>query len=665
MCGICGLWHLNGQPVDPALLVRMRDSMAHRGPDGAGCALFDPRDPTKLALFGQEQAIEPRSAAMDARFSLGLGHRRLAIIDLASGDQPMSNEDGTVWIVYNGEIYNYRELRGELQARGHVFRTASDTEVIIHAYEEYGVECPMRLNGIFAFALWDGRRRSLFLARDHYGVKPLYWCLQDGTFRFGSEIKAILSDPSVPRQMNLDALYMCLMLRYVPAPDTLFQGIGKLPPGGFLVISSQGTREGSFWGDASEIARDRALPDLLADLQARMEAAVARQMVADVPIALSLSSGVDSGTLLALMSQHSADPVRCFTVGFEGRERQSELEGARRLAARFGAGFEGRIIAEREYGEFMERYVWHLEEPVGNESAPAYYFVARMAHERGIKVLLNGQGPDEAFAGYNRHRGAGYVQALSWAHWPVRLAYPWLARLPLPESARRMALTLTGSSEEERFLLIYSIMAPLDLQALLAPEVWRATDRDAPARFVRAQLARAPRGSMMERMTYMDVRTSLSDNLLLCEDKMAMAASVEARVPFLDLELMDLAERIPGCLKVRGQQGKAIHKAACRRWLPDEVVYGRKIGFDNAMDQWLKGALGRQSRNALERNDSFAATYLQPNRVRDLLKEHKAGLRDHQRLLFMLLSFESWHRLFIQGEESGPGSAREMKWRRT
>src|SRR5438132_783179 len=340
MCGICGIWNVDGSPVDADLLNRMRDALAHRGPDGAGSVLFDVAGASEPVVLRDAAPRNPPAERSPAALSLGLAHRRLSIIDLDTGDQPMCNEDGTVWVVFNGEIYNYRELRHELRAAGHVFRSCSDTEVIVHAYEEEGVHCMARFNGIFAFALWDVRERRLLLARDHFGVKPLYYHFRDGTLRFASEIKAILADPRVPREVDLDALNLCLTLRHTPSPWTMFRGIARLPQASRAVVERGRLTVEQYWHGPSEPADashdEPALTEAMAGL---LERAVERQMISDVPISLSLSSGVDSSALLALMARHSAGPVRAFTVGFAGREDASEVGPASMTARQFGADF--------------------------------------------------------------------------------------------------------------------------------------------------------------------------------------------------------------------------------------------------------------------------------------------------------------------------------------
>jgi len=653
MCGICGLWNRNNKPVDAALLVKMRDSMAHRGPDGAGCILFNAQGLADPVLFGTLDKLDGSFSIHNSQFNLGLGHRRLSIIDLNTGDQPMGNKDGSVWIVFNGEIYNYRELRSELLARGHVFRTASDTEVIIHAYEEFGKDCPTRLNGIFAFAIWDARRQSLFLARDHFGVKPLYYCQRGDRFYFASELKAILCAPSVPRELDLDALNLCLTFRHTPAPWTLLKGIFKLPPGHSLSVTRHSVQRHHYWDDTTTIDRAATKREWVERLQVALEAAVVRQMVSDVPIGISLSSGVDSSTVLALMSEHAGEPVHAFTVGFAGREASSEVEPARRMAARFGAKFYEQVIAAEDYADFMTRYMWHLEEPVGNESAAAYYFVAEMARQQGVKVLLNGQGADEAFAGYGRYLGAAYSRWLRFGTAPpLRWVLPrLLAGTLLGERYHRFLFTLGAADEGDRFLRVYSIFNDDVKRKLIRPEVLAQMDVDLPGSYVQEQLSRAPQGTALERMTYIDARTSLPDNLLLCEDKMAMAAGVEARVPFLDLELMAVAEKIPGKFKLRGLRDKYIHRRACTGWVGKEVTSRPQIGFDNAVDLWLRAQLGEHMRQIVEVPDSFTHTYLNPEYVLCLMQEHVDKRRDHQRILFLLLSLESWHQVFVRGRK--------------
>jgi asparagine synthase (glutamine-hydrolysing) len=647
MCGICGTWDLSGAPVDPELLHEMRQTVAHRGPDDGSAIMFDSRGG---ATTGAYREVRP---PVEGTYDVGFGHRRLSIIDLSSGDQPMASSDGSAWITYNGEIYNYRELRADLIAKGHTFRTECDTEVVLEAYLEYGEDCPRHLNGIFGFAIWDMRTRSLFLARDHFGIKPLYWCMDGRRFYFASEVKAILADTRVRRELDVDALNMCLTFRHTPSPWTLFAGIRKLEPGQSMTVTREGVRTRRFFEGPGPVDRSVSEDEWVDRLRAELDESVARQMVADVPIGLSLSSGVDSTAMLALMSKHSSGPIQAFTVGFGGKEETSEIEPARLAAERYGADFHSQVIEASDYEGFMSRYMWHLEEPMGNESAAAYYFVARMAQQLKIKVLLNGQGADEAFAGYQRYVSAAYGRWLRWgAVPPLRWLVPKMTGgSALGERYQRMLATVGAADEADRFLRTYSIATPETLGALLNGGVLRGADRELPLRYTREQLARAPEGTPLERMTYVDARTSLPDNLLLCEDKMAMAASVEARVPMLDLELMEIAERIPGRLKLRGLKNKYVHRKAVSKWVGDEVAARPQIGFDNAMDLWLRNQLRDRLSATVASPDSFSATYLDPRAVQGMLDEHLSGRRDHQRLLFLVLSLESWHSVFFQEEE--------------
>ena len=649
MCGICGSWNLKHKPLDPALLVTMRDSMIHRGPDGAGCILVDSNRQAVPFLFDGIDAFDSLPAENRHYYDLGLGHRRLSIIDLNTGDQPMCNEDGSIWIVFNGEIYNYRELRHTLQALGHIFKTVSDTEVILHAYEEYGQECPVHFNGIFAFVIWDANRRGLFLARDHFGVKPLYYHWQAERFCCASEIKALLCDRKVQRELDLDALNLCLTFRHTPSPWTLFQGIQKLPPGCSAWVTPEGINQKSYWNDRPTIDRASSIGDWLERMRKALDVAVVRQMVSDVPIGISLSSGVDSSTLLALMSEHSSGAVQAFTVGFAGREATSEIEPARQMAQRFGADFHSQMIRSEDYAAFMQRYLWHLEEPIGNESAAAYYFVAEMAHQQQVKVLLNGQGADEAFAGYERYLYAAYspwlrlgtIPPLAW------LLPRLLTGRPMGERYQRLLMTLDAKDETERFLRVYSIIPDSLKSRLLNPDVAAEIDQELPYRYLHNQLQKAPLGTAVERMTFVDARTSLPDDLLLCEDKMAMAASVEARVPLLDVEWMALAERVPGKRKLRGRRDKYIHRKVCEQWVGQEVVSRPKIGFDNAVDIWLREHLGEYMRQKVDAFDSFTNTYLNPPIVKSLMQEHINGRRDNQRILFLIFSLENWYSVFL------------------
>jgi asparagine synthase (glutamine-hydrolysing) len=652
MCGICGVWNLNGERVDPALLVRMRDVMAHRGPDGEGIG-FASSDGGAPLVVGER----PRD---DERYDVGFGHRRLAIVDLQTGDQPMTNEDGSVLLVANGEIYNHLELRHHLQARGHRFKTRCDVEVIVHLYEEHGPDFPDMMDGIFAFALFDTRKRKLVLCRDQIGVKPLYYATSGERVVFGSELKAILEHPSVPRELDVDALSLCLTFRYTPAPRTLLRHVRKLAPGSLLEVSRAGVTTRRYWNGSGGARRARGA-DWVERLTLELTESVRRQLMSDVPLGLSLSSGVDSATLLAIMARASSSPVLAFTIGFAGDERRSEIPAARELAGRFGATFHSRVVSDSDYASLMSRYMWHLEEPIGNESAAAYYFVAEMAHESGVKVLLTGQGPDELFAGYDRYFAPAYGRLLRPAAAPV-MREPMrrlLGDRPVREQYERMISFAGGASEADAIASMWSLFGPgTESSSLLAPEIRRQVAPGIATEVVAGELSRAPAGATaLERLLWLDTRTVLPENLLLAEDKMAMAAGVEARVPFLDVRYVELAEQVPGKLKLRGLRDKHIHRQVCSGIVGKQASTQKKIGFANPMRQWLRGALGNELRSQLTAPGSLASSYLDLQAVRQLLDEHTAGNRDHTKALFLLYSLEQWHAVWLGGERPGPARA--------
>ncbi|MFO1513032.1 MAG: asparagine synthase (glutamine-hydrolyzing), partial [Verrucomicrobiota bacterium] len=368
---------MNGLPIDPAVLAGMTEAIHHRGPDGDG-------------RFVERE--------------VGLGHRRLSIIDLGGGAQPIGNEDGKVQIVFNGEIYNFVELRAELESFGHKFKTKSDTEVIVHAYEQWGADCVKRFNGMFAFALWDGHKRELFLARDHLGIKPLYHVTIGSKLVFASEIKCLLLHPGCPRELDPEALAELFTFRYVPSPKTLFKGIGKLPPGHSMLCSKGGVKIRRFWEWTPKIRQKVREEELIEEYQQLFEDAVRIQLRSDVPLGLFLSSGIDSSVLLAVMSKYASGPVQCFTIGFKGGEKTNEVEDARESTKLFGAEHYSMTVGAEDYENYYGRYMGDLEEPVGHEPAAAFYFVSKITSER-VKVALTGQGADEPWAGYDRYKG--------------------------------------------------------------------------------------------------------------------------------------------------------------------------------------------------------------------------------------------------------------------
>jgi asparagine synthase (glutamine-hydrolysing) len=617
MCGICGTYHYRtGESADERLVRQMTASLVHRGPDDDGFYVDGP---------------------------LALGMRRLSIIDLEGGSQPIWNESGTVAVVLNGEIYNFRELRRELQAYGHAFRTKSDTEAIVHAYEQWGLSGLARLNGMYGLAIWDSERRLLMVARDPFGIKPVYHWDNGRTLLFGSEIRAILCSPEVRREVDLQALEEFVELTYVPAPRTAFMDIRKLLPGHALVYGEAGGTVERFHRMVPSPRTTSTDAELVDELREAIASAVRRQMVADVPVGAMLSGGIDSATVAALMTECGDGPIDTFTVGFGGGFPEDELEVAREAARRLGSRHHDIVISADEYADFLPRSIWHLEEPVATTSTLAFFRVSALAREH-VKVVLTGQGADEAFGGYPRYLGERYGHLYRAVPGLLRrrAVVPLVERLPRNEQLKRAARSLGADDPAERMRRVYHVVDQRLKRALLRE--WAGNSGGEGLRTWQADVAGL---DGLDAMLYVDARTSLADNLLLYGDKMSMAVSLEARVPFLDLDLMELAESIPARLKIRRLTQKRILKKAIDRWVPSDVIARKKVGFSTPVDSWLRGALRPQVAERLLSEGSASRTYFRPETVRRMLDEHASGRHDHKRVLFAILTFEIWHEQFI------------------
>ena len=623
MCGIVGIFDRSGAQIDGELLGRMMQVIFHRGPDGEG------------------RFVGP---------GVGIGMRRLSIIDLEGGIQPLTNEDSTIQLVFNGEIYNYVELRAELLSFGHKFKTRSDTEVIVHGYEQWGRDCVNRFNGMFAFALWDGKKRELLLARDHLGIKPLYYVELGDSVLFGSEIKALLEDSDCPRAVNLKALSQLFSLRYVPSPDTLFEGIKKLPPGHRMTLSRAGIHIERFWKTIPAPRKTFDERALIEEYQYLLEDAVRIQMRSDVPVGLFLSSGVDSSTILALMSQHSSQAIRTFTIGFENNEGNDEAADARRFAKMLGSDHTEMIVKSEEYQKYYDHYLWDLEEPLGNESAAAFYFVSLIA-SRNVKVALNGQGADEPWAGYDRYKGVSLSRYYSQLPSSItsRLASPLVERFTRNEILKRAFLSLHERDVLSRFIKIYSFFAAGMKARLFQPWVREQISVD-------GQEGREALGRLyadvseldpLTQMLYIDTRANLPDDLLMVCDKTSMANSLEARVPFLDVRLVEFIETLPPHLKLRGLRGKYLHKKACEKWVPPSIVKRRKKGFANPVDVWFRSRMRNYVDECLLSANSAVAQYFDRSCIQEIVSEHESGRQNYFRHIQLLISFELWHRMFI------------------
>lgn len=625
MCGICGVFDRSGRPVDAALVHRMMSVLQHRGPDGDGT--FVDRE-------------------------IGLGHRRLSIIDVEGGSQPIANEDGELQVVFNGEIYNYVELRDELEEFGHTFRTRSDTEVILHAYEQWGADCVRRFNGMFAFALWDGYRRELFLARDHLGIKPLYYVQVGTRVLFGSEIKALLQDSGCRPDVDIDALAQLFTFRYVPSPATLFQGVRKLAPGYWMKISTRGVEVNRFWKWAPRVHTNRSEQALIEEYCALLEDAVRLQLRSDVPVGLFLSSGVDSAVLLAIMSQYSSSPVRTFTIGFDGGDRSNEVADAHKLAAAFGANHTALMVSPDDYQAYYDRYLWDLEEPVGNETAAAFYFLSRMTSEH-VKVALTGQGADEPWAGYDRYLGTKLSSLYSRMPTVVTESVAGLVtRVPGRfERLKRSATALGEPDVFRRFIKIYSFFTDDMKRQLFGPELRSRCGPDGCER-VEASLRRlhadVDQMDPLTQMLYIDTRSTLPDDLLMVGDKTSMANSLEVRVPFLDYRLVEFIESLPPGMKLNRLTGKYLHKRSAEKWLPKPIVWQKKKGFANPIEHWFRDRMRSFVDECLLSSDSGVARFFNQAYIARILELDRQGKEQYRRHIYLLVSFELWHRAFIR-----------------
>jgi asparagine synthase (glutamine-hydrolysing) len=623
MCGIAGVVRFDPRAtVDPAVLEGMAAALAHRGPDDEG--------------FHFEGGV-------------GLAHRRLAIIDLAGGRQPIYNEDRSVVVVLNGEIYNYRELSARLEARGHRFATRSDTETVVHSFEDRGEDCVADLRGMFAFAAWDRRRRRLMLARDRLGIKPLYYHVGRDFLAFASEIKALLVHPGVPREIDPDALDLYLSLRYVPGPRTMFRGIAKLQPGHLLTWDERGPRLRRYW----DVPRAEPASADPAELRRRwletLEECVRMHMVAEVPVGVLLSGGLDSTSVLALGSRlGGGTPMKTYSVGYRWGSRDAvdanEFEYARLAAESFGAEHREVALGDEEFREALPRLVWHLDEPVADPACVPLYFVSRRAREE-VTVVLSGEGADEILAGYGvypRMLALERLHALAGGGGTRRARALRALGRGLPGERPRHLLELALRPLERRYRGVSRAFRP-ELKARLLGRGGGDELLDA----VFARHYRTVEGApALDRMLYVDVKTWLPDDLLIKADRMTMANSQELRVPFLDHVLVELAASLPAAAKLRGTTGKAILRETMDGKVPHAIVERRKKGFPVPTVSLLR-RLGEFSRGLLLDSDSASRSHFDRATLATLLDQHERGQVRRDQEIWSLLVFELWHRVFL------------------
>ncbi|HEV7138919.1 MAG TPA: asparagine synthase (glutamine-hydrolyzing) [Steroidobacteraceae bacterium] len=622
MCGIAGYLAAGGHDGLSASLRQMAAAIAHRGPDDEGFY---------------------EAVTRDGERCVGLAHRRLSIIDLATGHQPMANEDGSVQIVFNGEIYNFVELRAELLARGHVFRTRSDTETVVHAYEEWGPECVTRFRGMFAFAIWDANRERLLLARDRYGKKPLFLYQADGLLLFASEIKAILAVPGVPRRVDREALWDYFAYRYVPAPATLLTGIRKLMPGSYAVCERGVLTEIPYFApdDGAPSPVKEPASDPVGGFLEQLDEAVRVRMISDVPFGAFLSGGIDSSAVVAMMSRHSKLPVKTFSVGFT-ESAYSELSFARTIATQFHTDHHELTVSQDHLMEHLPALVRYRDAPVAEPSDIPIYLLSREAR-RTVKMVLTGEGADEFLGGYPKHvfeRYAGAYQRLPQA---MRhgLIEPLCLALPYRFRRAKTAVTNLGLTDRRERL-------PRWFGALSGAERARLTRLAAPpADQQRVAWLDSYRGkSALRAILYFDQTSWLPDNLLERGDRMTMAASLEARMPFMDHQLAAFVSALPDQWRVRGLTTKRILREAMRRVLPPKILERPKIGFRVPVNEWFRGSMRGYLTDHLLGPASRTRDYYHPEALRRYLDEHGAGRQNHEKLLWCLLSLEIWHREF-------------------
>lgn len=613
MCGISGIYNFaSGAPADAERLRRSTDAMAHRGPDDAG-----------IYLDGD----------------LGLGNRRLSIIDLPGGHQPIANEDESVWIAFNGEIYNYRELHAWLEGRGHVFRTVSDTEVILHLYEERGVDCLESLRGMFAFAVWDKKLRRLFIARDRLGIKPLFYKLSSNGIAFASELRSLMELAPERFETDPQSIYDFFALRYVPGARTLYRDVNKLLPGHYLLAERGGARTQSYWDVPIAEEYKGSEASLAEEVMACLRESVRLRLIADVPLGAFLSGGTDSSAVVALMSELGARPLRTFSAGF-AESGFSELPYARRVAERFSAGHEEIVIQSSDVANDLPRLIALRAEPVAEPTDIALYRLAQLA-ARSVKVALAGEGGDELFAGYSKYaadRLSGLVSLFP-------RAFSRGLMQALPYRLRRGQLALEAMSvrdEAERMATWFGSFSLRERAGLFSRDFLRHIDPAHPAKVFSTCLDQ--KRTPLKRMLYADLKIWLPDNLLLRGDQMTMAASLEERVPFLDHKLVELAAKIPDAMLVRGFETKAFFRRMTKSILSAETLNRRKVGFTVPVAPWFRGALKPMLQDALLSSQAKSRGYFNPNHVERLLQEHCEGMRDRHKQLWALLNFELWQR---------------------
>ena len=634
MCGINGiaLSSKSRRSIDVAVLKRMRDIIRHRGPDDDG-------------LF------------IDGR--IGLGHRRLSIVDVASGHQPMTNEDCTLHITYNGEIYNHADFRSALEAKGHIYETHCDTETILHLYEEHGESCVEYLRGMFAFAIWDQKKRELFIARDRLGVKPLYYVhTEDGSLYFGSEIKTLLVAGAVKAEINFSVLPDYLANHATSGEETLFRGVKRLLPGHILQWRDGEIKIKRYWDVSFKKGSQerRSDQDYIEEWSDLFRTSVRLRLMADVPLGMFLSGGIDSSAIAAVMSGMVDEPIKTFSVAFKERDA-NELEYARLVANAFKTNHHEIVVSPEDFFAALPKLVWHEDEPLAHPSSVALYFVSHLAAQH-VKVVLTGEGSDELLAGYARYRKTIYNLSIG-------ARYHSLTPTAMKGAIRNQIEGMPAASKVRQKLLRTFLSLPADIESiyfdnfavfpramqadLLTPEARERIGAIDPYAGVRAALKQTDAESLLDRLLYADIKTYLHE-LLMKQDQMSMAASLESRVPFLDHKLVEFTSSLPERLKLRGWTTKYVLRKSMKDVLPEAILSRPKMGFPVPIGAWFRGEYSSVIDEYVLSERALARGLFEPDFVRSLVKRHQTGGENHSERLWALVNFEIWQRQWFDGE---------------
>jgi len=650
MCGICGEIDLQAG-IRKETIYRMCDVLAHRGPDDEG-----------MLFIRGSQPVEVNKSSGSSRdeggFEVGLGHRRLSIIDLtAAGHQPMGNEDRTIWIVFNGEVYNFQEIRKELEKKGHSFRSRSDTEVVLHAYEEWDVECLKYFRGMFAFAIWDLKRKRLFLARDRLGKKPLVYWMGEGHLIFASEIKAVLQAAGVERKVNLVGLHHYLTFQYVPSPLTIFEGIKKLPPAHYLLYDLSGKAKiEKYWKLDFPIQKNEVdLNEWCDRIRSGFEESVKLRLISDVPLGAFLSGGMDSSLVVGIMAKLSHQPVKTFSIGFEEKEFD-ELRFARIVSKHFSTEHHEFMVRPNAI-EILPELVWYYSEPFADSSAIPTYYVAKMTKDF-VKVVLTGDAGDENFAGFPR-----YLRS-QWVAWftqlPEKLRKEWMPSLLRKgthlhwreKTFNRLAdfLELLSSNQARNYAEQIKIFNAKERGRVYSQEISQALEKIDPLDYLLEKYEEIETGDLLNRLLYLDIHSYLPEDLLVKMDIATMANSLEARVPFLDHQFMELVAQIPSQFKLNGSKAKFILKKAFSDLLPPAILTRKKMGFGVPISRWIRKDLKNYVYDVLFDRKALQRGYFRKEGIEELLEEHLSLRYDHSAKIWSLLFLEIWFRIFMDQE---------------